>query len=138
MTTEATQQPQAPQPQVMDVSEVYRILGTLQQAHVGTEQQLVEVKQQLIRHEERNDQQFARLEERNDQQFARLEERNDQQLARLEERNDQRFERHEERNDAQNRETNRRIDRVWYTIVGGTIAILAGMAGLAVQIALSV
>ena len=116
MTTEATQQPQAPQPPVMDVSEVYRILGTLQQAHVGTEQQLVEVKQQLVRHEERNDQQFARLEERTDQ----------------------RFERHEERNDAQNRETNRRIDRVWYTIVGGTIAILAGMAGLAVQIALSV
>ena len=90
------------------------------------------------RMEERSDQQFARHEERNEQQFARMEERSDQQFARYEERSDQQFARHEERNEGQNRETNRRIDRVWYAIVGGTIAILAGMGGLAVQIALSV
>ena len=67
--------------------------------------------------------------------LGRLEEASSQtreHLGRIE----QRLDRHEERNDLQWTEVNRRIDRVWYTIVGGAVAILAGMAGLAVQNAL--
>ncbi len=93
MTTEATQEPQAPQPPVMNVAEVYRILGSLERGQT-------EIKEQLVRSDERNDQRFARNEER---------------LDRCEERNEQRF-----------RETNRRIDRLWYTIVGIGAAIIAG------------
>ena len=92
MTTEATQQPQVPQPPVMDVAEVYRTLGRLEEGQQQTREHLARIEQRIDRHEERNDLQFA--------------------------------------------EVNRRIDRVWYTIVGGAIAILAGMAGLAVQNAL--
>ena len=110
MTTEATENPQVPQPPVMEVAEVFRILGRLEQAQQGTREQLTEIKELLARHEERNDQRF--------------------------DLQDQRFDRQEERNDAQNRETSRRIDRLWYAIVGGAIAILAGFAGLAVQNAL--
>ncbi len=51
-------------------------------------------------------------------------------------RQDQRFDRHEERDEQRYRETNRRIDRLWYTIVGFGLAVLAGMAGLALQNAL--
>ena len=86
MTTEATQQPQAPQPPVMNVAEVYRILG-------GLEKGQTEIKEQIVRSEERNDQRHARSEERNDQQF---------------------------------REVNRRIDRLWYTIVGIGAAVIVG------------
>ena len=92
MTTEATQQPQSPQPPLMDVAEVYRTLGRLEEASSQNKEQLNRIDQRLGGHEERNDLQFA--------------------------------------------EVNRRVDRVWYTIVGGAIAILAGMAGLAVQNAL--
>ena len=97
MTTEATQQPQAPQPPVMNVAEVYRILG-------GLEKGQTEIKEQIVRSEERNDQRHARSEERNDQRHARSEERNDQQF----------------------REVNRRIDRLWYTIVGIGAAVIVG------------
>jgi hypothetical protein len=92
MTTEATQQPQNPQPPVMDVAEVYRTLGRLEEGQLQTREQLARIDQRLDRHEERNDLQFT--------------------------------------------EVNRRVDRVWYTIVGAAVAILAGMAGLAVQNAL--
>ena len=58
-------------------------------------------------------------------------------------RQDQRFDRQDQRADAfearseqRHRETNRRVDRVWYSILGVGIAGLAGMAGLSVQIAL--
>ena len=88
-----------------------------------------EIKEQLVRNEERNDQRHARIEE----QLARNEERNDQrhacseeQLARSEERNGQRHARSEERNDQQFREVNRRIDRLWYTIVGIGVAVIVG------------
>ena len=99
MTTEASQQPQSPQPPVMDVAEVYRTLGRLEEGQLQTREHLNRIEQRL-------------------------------------DRDDQRLDRHEERNDLQFAEVNRRIDRVWYTIVGGAIAILAGMAGLAVQNAL--
>ena len=91
MTTGATQQP-TPQPPVMDVAEVYRALGRLEEASSQNKEHLVRIEQRLDRREERNDLQFT--------------------------------------------EVNRRIDRLWYTIVGGSIAILAGMAGFAVQNAL--
>lgn len=83
----------------MEVAEVFRILGRLEQAQDGTKEQLAEIKERF-------------------------------------DRQDQRFDRHEERNEQRYRETNRRIDRLWYTIVGATIAILAGIAGLALQNAL--
>ena len=103
MTTEATQQPQAPQPPVMDVSEVYRTLGRLEEGQQQTREHLARIELRFDRHEELNNQQFERHEVRNEQRYL---------------------------------ETNKRIDRLWYTIVGGSIAILAGMAGLAVQNAL--
>ncbi len=64
-----------------------------------------------------------------------IKERLDRQDQRLD-RQDQRFDRHEERDEQRYRETNRRIDRLWYTIVGFGLAVLAGMAGLALQNAL--
>ncbi len=114
MTTETTQDPQAPQPTVMDITEVYRLLGRLEEGQLQTKEQLIRLEQRQDRNEERTGQRFDRHEERTEQRFDRHEERNDQQLA----------------------EVNRRIDRLWYTIVGGAVAILAGMAGLAVQNAL--
>ena len=117
MTTEATQGQQPAVPPEMDASdvrEVYRSLGSLERGQA-------EIKERLDRQEQR----FDRHEERNEQRFDRHEERNEQQ-----------FDRHEERNEQRYRETNRRIDRLWYTIVGATIAILAGIAGLALQNAL--
>ena len=114
MTTEATQQPQAPQPPVMDVAEMYRTLGRLEEGQ-----------QQAREH-------LARIEQR----FDRYEEVNNQRLDRHEEHNNQQFERHEVRNEQRYLETNKRIDRLWYTTVGAIVAILAGMAGLAVQNAL--
>ena len=97
MTTEATENPQAPQPPVMNVAEVYRILGSLERGQA-------EIKEQLIRSEERNEQRFARNEERTEQRFARYEELNEHRF----------------------RETNRRIDRLWYTIVGMGSAAIVG------------
>ena len=94
----------------MEVAEVFRILGRLEQAQDGTKEQLAEIKERF----DRQDQRFDRHEDHNNQQFDR----------------------HEERNEQRYRETNRRIDRLWYTIVGTTIAILAGIAGLALQNAL--
>ncbi len=125
MTTEATQQPQTPQPPVMDVAEVYRTLGRLEEGQ-----------QQAREHLARIEQRFDRYEEVNNQRLDRHEELNNQRLDRHEELNNQQFERHEVRNEQRYLETNKRIDRLWYTIVGGSIAILAGMAGLAVQNAL--
>ena len=104
MTTEATENPQAPPPSVMEVAEVYRVIGRLEQAQEGTKEQIAEVKELLARHEERNEQQFARLEERNEQRSARQEERSDQQF----------------------REVNRRIDRLMYTIMGISTVAIAG------------
>ena len=113
MTTEATQGQQPAVPPEMDssdVREVYRILG-------GLERGQAEIKERF---------------DRQDQRFDRQDQRSD----RHEERNEQQFDRHEERNEQRYRETNRRIDRLWYTIVGATIVILTGIAGLALQNAL--
>ncbi len=101
MTTEATQNPQAPQPPVMDVAEVYLILGRLEQAQAGTKDQLVDIKAQIVRQEERNDQNFRDGNGRID----RLEENGNRQFAEL----------------------NRRIDRLWYTIVGIGAALAVGL-----------
>ena len=124
MTTEATQGQQPAVPPEMDASdvrEVYRILGSLERGQA-------EIKERF----DRQDQRFDRQDQRSD----RHEERNEQQFDRHEERNEQQFDRHEERNEQRYRETNRRIDRLWYTIVGATIVILTGIAGLALQNAL--
>ena len=118
MTTETTQEPQPP---VMNVAEVYRILGSLERGQA-------EIKEQLVRNEERTEQRFDRIEQRIDRNEERTEQRID--------RNEERADRHEERNEQRYRETNRRIDRLWYTIAGATIVILAGLAGLAAQNAL--
>ena len=82
MTTEATENPQAPQPPVMDVAEVYRTLGRLEEAQSQTGSILVRIEQRLDRQEERNEQRF--------------------------------------------RDVNRRIDRLWYTIVGIGAALAVG------------
>ena len=82
MTTEATQNPQGPQPTVMDIAEIYRILGRL-------EAEQTQAKEHLIRIEQR----FDRQDERNEQRF---------------------------------RDVNRRIDRLWYTIVGIGAALAIG------------
>ena len=85
MTTEATENPQAPRPPVMDagdVREIYRSLGNLERGQA-------EIKERL----DRQDQRFDRQDERSDQQF---------------------------------REVNRRIDRLWYTIVGIGAALAVG------------
>ncbi len=77
MTTEA---PDLPQPPLMDVSEVYRTLGRLEEGQV-------QLKEQLVRQEERNERQFDRIDERfnrMDERFARVDER----FARLEGRID--------------------------------------------------
>ena len=50
----------------------------------------------------------------------------EQRLDRQDERNDQRFAQQEERNEQRFREVNRRIDRLWYTIVGIGAAIIVG------------
>ena len=89
MTTEATENPQAPQPPVMEVTEVYRTLGRLEEAQSQTREILVRIEQRLDRQDER----FDRQEERNEQRF---------------------------------REVNRRIDRLWYTIVGIGAALAVG------------
>ncbi len=89
MTTEAAQQPQAPQPPVMDVAEVYRTLGRLEEAQSQTREVLLRIDQRLDRQDER----FDRQEERNEQRF---------------------------------REVNRRMDRLWYTIVGIGAALAVG------------
>ena len=82
MTTEAAQNPQSPQPPVMDVAEVYRTLGRLEEAQSQTREILARVEQRLDRQEERTEQRF--------------------------------------------RDFNRRIDRLWYTIVGIGAALAVG------------
>ena len=51
MTTEATEGAPAPQPLVMEVVEVFRSLGRLEQAQEGTKEQLTEIKELLARQE---------------------------------------------------------------------------------------
>jgi ElaB/YqjD/DUF883 family membrane-anchored ribosome-binding protein len=64
--------------------------------------------------------------------LGRLEEAQSQTreiLVRIEQRLDrqeERFDRQEDRNDQRFREVNRRIDRLWYTIVGIGAAIIVG------------
>ncbi len=106
MTTEAAENPQAPQTPVVNVVEVYRTLGSLERGQI-------EIKERL---------------DRQDQRFDRQDQRFDRQ--------DQRADAFEARSEQRHRETNRRVDRLWYSILGLGIAGLAGMAGLSVQIAL--
>ena len=106
MTTEATQGQQPAVSPEMDASDVREVYRILGRLERGQ----AEIKERFDRQDQRSD--------------------------RHEDHNNQQFDRHEERNEQRYRETSRRIDRLWYTIVGATIAILAGMAGLAVQNAL--
>ncbi len=69
MTTEA---PDSPQPPLMDVAEVYRTLGRLEEGQV-------QLKDQLVRNEERNERRFDRIDER----FTRLEGRIDRLMLGL-------------------------------------------------------
>ena len=76
MTTET---PDSPQPPLMDVAEVYRTLGRLEEGQS-------QLKDQLVRHEERNERQFERIDERFagiDGRFARLEGRIDRLMLPL-------------------------------------------------------
>ena len=82
MTTEAAQNPQSPQPPVMDVAEVYRTMGRLEEAQSQNKEILARVEQRLDRQEERNEQRF--------------------------------------------RDVNRRIHRLWHTIVGIGAALAVG------------
>ena len=75
MTTETAQ------PSEIDVGELYRSLGRLEEAQS-------QFREQLARHEEQNERQLARHEEQNEREFARHEEHNDRQFARLEARLD--------------------------------------------------
>ena len=129
MTTEAAQDPQPATPQGMDASdvrEVYRSLGNLERGQA-------EIKERFDRQEERNDQRFARIEERADRREERSEERADrreerseERATRQEERSEQRATRQEERGEQRFHEVTRRIDRLWYTIVGVGAALAVG------------
>ena len=66
MTTEATQNPQSPQPPVMDVAEVYRTLGSLERGQAEIKERLDRQDQRLDRQEERSERQFAEVNRRID------------------------------------------------------------------------
>ena len=103
MTTEASDPPQPP---LMDVSEVYRTLGRLEEGQV-------QLKEQLVRQEERNERQFDRIDERfnrMDERFARVDER----FARLE----------------------GRIDRLMLALFAIGATIIVGVGGIILQNAL--
>ena len=61
----------------------------------------------------------------NKELLIRLEQRLDRQDDRLD-RQDGRLDRQEERNEQRFRDVNRRIDRLWYTIVGIGAALAVG------------
>ena len=110
MTTEASDPPQPP---LMDVSEVYRTLGRLEEGQV-------QLKEQLVRQEERNERQFDRIDERfnrMDERFARVDER----FARV----DERFARLEGR-----------IDRLMLALFAIGATIIVGVGGIILQNAL--
>ena len=103
MTTEASDPPQPP---LMDVSEVYRTLGRLEEGQV-------QLKEQLVRQEERNERQFDRIDERfnrMDERFASVDER----FARLE----------------------GRIDRLMLALFAIGATIIVGFGGIILQNAL--
>ena len=70
MTTEATE---TPQPPVMNVAEVYRILGSLERGQAEIKERLDRQDQRLDRQEER----FDRQEDRNNQRFSEVNRRID-------------------------------------------------------------
>ena len=110
MTTEV---PDPPQPLLMDVSEVYRTLGRLEEGQV-------QLKEQLVRHEERNERQFDRMDER----FTRVDERfnrMDERFTRV----DERFARLEGR-----------IDRLMLVLFAIGATIIVGFGGIILQNAL--
>jgi predicted nuclease with TOPRIM domain len=117
MTTET---PDPPQPPLMDVAEVYRTLGRLEEGQS-------QLKDQLVRHEERNERQFDRIEQRfdrMDERFARVDER----FTRVDERFDrieQRFTRIEGR-----------IDRLMLALFAIGATIIVGFGGIILQNAL--
>jgi predicted nuclease with TOPRIM domain len=110
MTTET---PDPPQPPLMDVAEVYRTLGRLEEGQS-------QLKDQLVRHEERNERQFDRIEQRfnrMDERFDRVDERFarvDERLARLESR----------------------IDRLMLALFAIGATIIVGFGGIILQNAL--
>ncbi len=104
MTTET---PDSPQPPLMDVAEVYRTLGRLEEGQS-------QLKDQLVRHEERNERQFERIDER----FNRMDERFagiDGRFARLE----------------------GRIDRLMLPLLAIGATIIVGFGGVILQNTLS-
>ncbi len=110
MTTEV---PDPPQPPLMDVAEVYRTLGRLEEGQV-------QLKEQLVRHEERNERQFDRMDER----FTRVDERfnrMDERFTRV----DERFARLEGR-----------IDRLMLVLFAIGATIIVGFGGIILQNAL--
>ena len=110
MTTET---PDPPRPPQIDVAEVYRTLGRLEEGQS-------QLKDQLVRHEERNERQFDRIEQRfnrMDERFDRVDERFarvDERLARLESR----------------------IDRLMLALFAIGATIIVGFGGIILQNAL--
>ena len=110
MTTET---PDLPQPPLMNVAEVYRTLGRLEEGQS-------QLKDQLVRHDERNERQFDRIEQRfnrMDERFDRVDERFarvDERLARLESR----------------------IDRLMFALFAIEATIIVGFEGIILQNAL--
>ena len=115
MTTEA---PNPPQPPLMDVTEVYRILGRLEEG-------LSQLRDQLVRHEESNERQFDRIYER----LNRMDERFvDGRFAQMDGRfaqMDQRFARLEGR-----------IDRLMLALFAIGATLIVGFGGIILQNAL--
>ena len=62
MTTGTAEQPQSPQPPVIDVAEVYRTLGRLESAQTQTTSQLARIEQSMT-------QQFIEINRRIDRQM---------------------------------------------------------------------
>ena len=116
MTTGTTDNPQASQPQRMDVVEVYRLIGRLEAEQGQTREYFVRIEQRFDRQEERTARRFERQEKR---------------AYRYKDRANRR----DERDEKQFGRVTRRME--WCIIIGGFITIVGGFAGLALQNLLS-
>ena len=108
MTTEASG---TPQPPVMEVAEVYRLLGNLERGQTNLEAGQAELKEQLTRLEDRTNQRFDRIEGQYNQRFDRIEGQYNQRFDRIE----------------------RRVDRLMFAIIGFGAAMLVAAAGYALR-----
>lgn len=134
MTTGTAGNPQASQPQRMDVVEVYRPIGRLEAEQGQTREYFVRIEQRFDRQEERTAQRFAQQDARFDRQEERTARRFERQEKRAYRYKD-RANRRDERDEKQFGRVTRRME--WCIIIGGFITIVGGFAGLALQNLLS-